>query len=84
MLPPVIRIVSGIHACPNRRISPAPCDLGPPQVAKLKPRGRPRESVDFTPKGSRTVRVQTVNAKTAAVATSYPLPASFIPFSSAA
>src|ERR1700721_2312348 len=74
MLPPVIRIVSGIHACPNRRIAPAPRDPGPVQVAQPRAASSPtrcaypavraaRESVDFTPKGSQTVRVQTVNAE---------------------
>src|SRR5580704_11024351 len=56
MPPPVIRIVSGIHACPNRRIAPAPRDPGPVQVAQLLSRAIPPvpRTPPFEPPAKRT------------------------------
>ena len=63
-LPPVIRIMSGIPL--PRRILPAPPAPAPVQSQETRPAiglaaRAARESIDFTPKGSRPVRVQIVN-----------------------
>ena len=64
-LPPAFRIVSGITACPTRRIPPAPCPGSKRAVGRRSRRCviRARESADFTPKLACAVRVQIVNAR---------------------